>query len=148
MKNEPLTNDNQVWRTEYSIEASVAPEKIWALFRDVAGWKRWNSGIESIELEGPFATGTWFTMKPPGQDRLRSRLLDVRENECFVDETRVGDLCVVVAHRLVRLAAERTRIIYAVEATGPGAAEIGPMVAADFPEVLASLAARVAEVRA
>jgi hypothetical protein len=148
MKGEHMTNDPHAWRTEYSIETNVGPETIWALFRDVPGWKEWNSGIESIELEGPFATGTWFTMKPPGQDPLRSRLLDVRENECFVDETRVDELCVTVAHRLVRLGADRTRIVYAVEATGPGAAEIGPMVAADFPDVLASLAARVAEVRA
>lgn len=142
-----MTNEQENWHNEYSIEASVGPERIWALFRDVASWKQWNAGIEAIELEGPFATGTWFTMKPPGQDPLRSRLLDVRENECFVDETRVGGLCVTVTHRLVRLGADRTRIVYAVEATGPGAAEIGPMVAADFPDVLASLAARVAEVR-
>ena len=25
-------------------------------------------GIEHVELDGPFADGTWFTMKPPGQD--------------------------------------------------------------------------------
>lgn len=142
-----MTIQQENWHTEYSIEASAEPERIWALFRDVASWKQWNAGIETIELEGPFATGTWFTMKPPGQDPLRSRLLDVRENELFVDETRVGDLRVTVAHRLVRLGAGRTRIVYAVEAMGPGAAEIGPMVAADFPDVLASLAARLAEVQ-
>jgi hypothetical protein len=139
-----MTNQEENWQTEYSVEANAAPEAIWALFCDVVGWKQWNSGIETIEIDGPFADGTWFTMKPPGGDPLRSRLIEVRENEGFVDETRVDDLCVTVAHRLFRLDGQRTRVTYAVQAVGRGASQIGPMVAADFPDVLASLAARVA----
>ncbi len=139
-----MTHSQEKWQTEYSVEANAAPEAIWALFRDVANWKNWNAGIETIEIDGPFADGTCFTMKPPGAEPLRSRLIDVRENECFVDETRVDDLRVTVAHRLIPLDGHRTRVTYAVEAIGPGASQIGPMVAADFPDVLASLAARVA----
>jgi hypothetical protein len=135
-----MTHLNDTWHVEHAIETAATAEGIWAIFRDVAHWKTWNAGIESIELEGPFATGTWFTMKPPGQDAFRSRLLDVRENEGFVDETRIEDLVVTVAHRIERLGA-RTRVVYAIDATGPGASEIGPMIAADFPDVLASLAA-------
>ena len=128
------------WQHEYSIETHAAPEAVWGLFRDVTGWKAWNAGIEEIALDGPFTAGTELTMKPPGQEALRSRLVEVRENECFVDETRVDDLVVTVAHRIERLDAARTRVTYAVAAAGPGAAEIGPMVASDFPDVLASLA--------
>lgn len=139
-----MTNQQENWRSEYSIETSTEPEAIWAQFRDVARWKEWNAGIESIELDGPFSAGTWFTMKPPGSEPLRSRLLEVRENDCFVDETLLDGLRITVAHRLLRLGPQRTRVTYAVDASGPGAAEVGPMIAADFPEVLASLAARVA----
>ena len=128
------------WQTEHSIETSAAPAALWAIFRDVDGWTRWNDGIEQIELEGPFATGTWFTMKPPGQDPLRSRLVDVRENECFVDETRMGDLVITVAHRIERVGS-RTRVTYAVDAKGPEASEVGPAVSSDFPAVLAALVA-------
>ncbi len=129
------------WATEHSIQTNAAPERIWALFQDVPGWKRWNAGIEQIELEGPFATGTWFSMTPPGQEALRTQLIDVREGQHFVDETQVGELVVTVAHRIERVAANLTRIVYAVEAKGPGADEIGPAIAADFPEVLAALVA-------
>ena len=139
-------NEQQVWRGEYSIETSATPDTIWSIFRNVPGWKVWNAGIEQIDIDGPFSTGTWFTMKPPGQDPLRSRLVEVRENECFVDETCIGDLAVIVAHRIESIGAGRTRIAYAVEASGPEAAEIGPAVASDFPEVLASLA-KLAEAR-
>lgn len=132
--------EEQAWRGDYSIETSARPDIIWSIFRDVAGWKNWNTGIEQIDIDGPFSTGTWFTMKPPGEEPLRCRLVEVLENACFVDETRVGDLAITVTHRIESLGAGRTRIVYAAEANGPGASEIGPAVASDFPEVLAALA--------
>ena len=133
-------SSQEVWRKEYAVETSATPETIWSIFRDVPAWKNWNAGIEQIEIDGPFTAGTWFTMKPPGEEALRSQLIDVRENLCFVDETRVGDLAIKVAHRIEPLGSARTRIVYAVDARGPQASEIGPAVASDFPEVLASLA--------
>ncbi len=139
MTNMSTTNANE-WRTEHGIEIEADAEVIWGILRDVAGWKRWNAGIERIELEGPFATGTWLSMQPPGQDTFRSRLLAVRENEGFVDETRVEDLVVTVDHRIERLGPKRARVVYAVVAQGPGAEEVGPAVSADFPDVLAALA--------
>ena len=130
------------WQHEYSIETTATPEAVWGPFRDVSGWTTWNAGIEEIALDGPFAAGTTFTMKPPGEAPLRSRLVAVRENECFVDETRVDELVITVAHRIERLEGVGARVTYAIAAAGPGAVEIGPMVAADFPDVLASLARR------
>jgi hypothetical protein len=131
---------NEKWHTQVAVETRAEPEAIWKAFQDVASWTKWNAGIERIEIEGPFASGTWFSMKPPGQDALRSRFLEVRENQGFVDETRVGDLVVTVGHRIEPLGTGRTRVVYSVDAAGPGAAEVGPMVSSDFPEVLASLA--------
>ena len=70
----------ETWTGEHSIETSATPEVLWGVFCDVPTWKAWNAGIERIELHGPFAEGTWFTMQPPGQDPPRSQLLEVREN--------------------------------------------------------------------
>jgi len=39
------------------------------------------------------------------------------------------------------LPAHRTRITYSVHARGAGAAEIGPAISSDFPDVLAALVA-------
>lgn len=142
-----MTNKPETWTAHHSIETSATPEVLWGIFCDVPTWSSWNAGIERIELEGPFAEGTWFTMQPPGQDSMRSQLLDVCENERFVDKTEVGDLVVTVDHRIERLAMGRTRVTYTVVATGQGASNIGPMVASDFPEVLASLAKTAEEKR-
>ncbi len=140
-----MSNPN-VWRIEHSIEITASPDAIWRLFSDVSGWVRWNAGIAEIAIDGPFAEGTWFTMTPPGQEPLRCRLVEVREAESFADETRVGDLVVVVAHRIAPHGGG-ARVTYALEARGPDAAEIGAAIASDFPDVLASLA-RLAEGRA
>ena len=139
-------SDENFWRGQYAIETSAIAETVWTIFRDVPGWKSWNAGIEQIDIDGPFANGTWFTMKPPGEEALRSQLIEVRENACFVDETRVGDLVIRVSHRIETIGPARTRIVYAVDARGPQASEIGPAVASDFPDVLASLA-KLAETR-
>lgn len=136
-----------MWTHEESIEIAATPDRIWTLFEDVAGWPRWNAGIERIELHGAFAAGTTFTMKVPEADAFTSRLLDVRPNESFVDETTIDDTRVLVRHELQALPSGLTRVTYATEITGPGADAFGPMVTGDFPDVLAALK-RLAEASA
>jgi hypothetical protein len=67
----------------------------------------------------------------------------VQEPERFVDEADLGDVVVRTTHRVARLERERSRIVYAMEITGPEAdslgPHIGPEISADFPEVLAAL---------
>ena len=128
-----------MWTHEETIETSASPVRVWAFFADVARWKDWNAGIESIEIHGPFTAGTSFTMRPPGQDALTSTLIEVTPNESFSDETIVDETRVVVLHKLVALAPGRTRIVYSTEITGPGADAVGPMVTADFRDVLVAL---------
>ncbi len=86
-----------MWTKEYSIETSATPAQIWKLFSDVSGWKKWNAGIEKIEIHEPFAEGTTFSMQPPGQETLVSKLIEVKENEIFTDETIVSETRVVVS---------------------------------------------------
>ena len=71
-------NAQATWQTQFSVETSATVEMIWQIFRDVGTWQHWNAGIESLEIHGPFANGTWFSMKPPGQAALRSCLIEVR----------------------------------------------------------------------
>jgi hypothetical protein len=105
----------------------------------VPGWKAWNAGIEQISIAGTFSEGTLFTMQPPGQPAFTSRLVQVRENELFEDETIVGDICVVVAHRITRIDPKRTAITYAATVVGPDAEDVGAAITADFPDVLKAL---------
>ena len=130
-----------MWKATTSIAVTASPQALWRLFEDVAGWTKWNAGIERIALNGPFAAGSTFDMKPPGMDAFRSTLRDVRPQEGFVDETVLEGTRFLVSHELQALASGGTRVVYAVRVEGPEAAPLGPLVTADFPEVLAALKA-------
>ena len=115
------------------------PSQVWRLFADVEGWARWNPDIAHIALHGAFSAGTTFTMQPPGEDAFTSTLRAVEPGAGFTDETVIGDTRIVVHHGLQPLPGGGTRVTYCTEITGPDAAAFGPMVTADFPEVLAGL---------
>ncbi len=138
-----------MWDCEHTIETSAPPAVLWSLFENVAGWKGWNPGIESIELRGPFQAGTEILMTPPGGDPILLRLTEVRKPEVFIDVAMFGELMIRTAHRLAPLADGKTLVTYAMQITGPGSdtigAELGPRISGDFPEVLAALAALAEE---
>jgi hypothetical protein len=128
-----------MWRTEHSIETTVASDAIWRAWADVAGWPKWNRDIERIELTGPFADGSVIAMTPQGQEPVRLRLAEVVEGERFVDEADVGGTVVRTTHNIDRLPDGRARVVYRLEASGPAAGAIGPAVSADFDDTLAAL---------
>jgi hypothetical protein len=135
-----------MWATEQSIETMASPEGIWQLWSDVGRWPEWNADLERAELSGPFAAGSMVTMFPRQQDPIELRIAEALEPERFVDEAHLGDVVVRTTHRVERLEGDRSRIVYAMEITGPGAdtlgPQIGPEISADFPQVLAALVSR------
>jgi len=132
-----------MWEYEHSVETTASPDALWRLWADIRGWPKWNDGIEKIEVDGPFAVATTFTMTPPGQEPIPLRIVEVVPGELFTDEMDGGDFVVRTVHRLQRLDTGRTRVIYRTEITGPAADEVGPRlgpeITADFPKVLAAL---------
>jgi len=135
-----------MWEYEHSVETGAAPEAVWRVWSDIAGWPRWNDGIEKIEIDGPFAAGTTFTMTPPGDEPIRMRLVQVTAGELFTDEMDGGDFTVRTVHQLEPAPGGRARISYRTEISGPAAGQVGPQlgpaITADFPDVLAALAKR------
>jgi hypothetical protein len=135
-----------MWTTEHTIETSAAPEAIWRLWADIPGWPAWNGDIGHIELHGPFAAGSRFVMTPVGDEPIELRITEAVEPKLFVDEADLGEIVVRTTHCIEPLHAERARVTYRMEITGPAAdtlgPEIGPQISADFPQTLAALAER------
>ncbi|MBL7488536.1 SRPBCC family protein [Frankia sp. AgB1.9] len=135
-----------MWEYEHSVETTATPEALWRHWSDMAAWPEWNEGIEKIEVGGPFAVGTRFTMTPPGDDPIEMRLVEIVRGELFTDEMDAGDFVVRTEHRLERVDGGRTRVVYRTEITGAAADQVGPQlgpaITADFPEVVAALVAR------
>jgi hypothetical protein len=143
-----------MWSYEHSLETDAGAETIFEILRDVSRWPEWNPGVERIDLDGPFATGTSGVMVIPDQGSLSFRLAWVGDGRGFEDETEIPGAGVVVRvrHSLEPLAGGGTRITYRATVEGPAAdalgPEIGPGVTADFPEVMAGLAARATRAEA
>jgi hypothetical protein len=137
-----------MWTYEHSIKTTARVETIFEILRDFSRWSEWNPGVERIDLDGPFATGTSGVVVIPDQGPLNFRLAWVDEGRGFEDETEIPgvDVIVRVRHSLESLASGGTRITYRATVEGPAAdalgPEIGPAVTSDFPEVMAALAGR------
>lgn len=135
-----------MWATEHSVETTAAPEQIWRVWADVAGWPEWNGDIERIELVGEFAADSRILMTPIGEETIELLISEAVEPELFVDEARMGEIVIRTTHRVQRIDPERSRVTYRMEISGAGAdslgRQIGPEISGDFPETLAQLIAR------
>src|SRR6266536_6338370 len=89
-----------MWEYEYSLETSADRGALWRHWADMAAWPQWNDGIETIDVDGPFAVGTTFTMTPPGDEPIRMRLVEIEPGTSFTDEMDAGDFVVRTEHRL------------------------------------------------
>src|SRR5436190_11966067 len=135
-----------MYEYEHSVETAASPAAVYRLYRDVAGWPRWDHGLTHTELHGPFAAGTTGVLTPAGQEALPFRMIEAVEDEGFTDETDIpGTATLRFEHRLTPLAGGGTRITHRVVITGPAAERLGPVVTSDVPEAMASLAAHALE---
>jgi hypothetical protein len=132
-----------MWAYEHSETAEVSAQSIWKAWCRVEEWGSWNSDIEAISIDGPFAEGTTFSMKPFGQDPVRMRLAEVAENEVFSDVTEIDGVVIRTSHRITPAGDGSLTITYRMEITGPGSdtvgPELGPQISADFPETISAL---------
>ena len=137
-----------MWTYEYGLETTAAPETIWRLWTDVEHWGAWDSGLEKVELRGPFAVGAEIVMTPAGQEPVVMRVAELKEHELYVDEADLGGVVVRVVHRLEPLGGGRIRVVHRAEITGPAVdtmgPQVGPAITADFPQTVAALV-RLAE---
>ncbi|MGW4741771.1 SRPBCC family protein [Nocardia xishanensis] len=132
-----------MWKYEHSAETTVSPEALWRSWSDPNRWPEWNPGIETFELDGPFAPGTTFRMTSPDGDTVELRFVEIVPGELWSDVFTGDGFDILTVHRLESLPSGQTRVIYRTEITGPAAdtagPEIGPQITADFPEVVAGL---------
>ncbi|NUU24139.1 MAG: polyketide cyclase [Streptomycetaceae bacterium] len=134
-----------MWTYEHALETTATPHAVWRLWADVDTWSTWNADVERIDLRGPFAEGSEFTMYLPGQDPIELRLGTCVADEVFVDVAEIDGLVLRTEHRVEPVGPGRSRVVYRMAITGPGADEagpqIGPAVTGDWPETMAALVA-------
>jgi uncharacterized protein YndB with AHSA1/START domain len=134
-----------MWTHTFTHRTTADRGRLWQLLADVNGWALWNDGIEQIALQGPLAVGATFQMTPPGEDTITSTIIELDPPRKISDNTEMDGLSIRVEHRLDPESEGATTITFAIHVTGDVPAEVaeevGTAISADFPDVMASLAA-------
>ena len=139
-----------MWEYEYMVESTATPAAIYRWYENVDLRSHWDRSVESMTIDGPFAAGTTGVMVIEGQGAMPFSIMDATLNEGFTDQTNLPEMGLTLrfSHQLTPLANGQTQIRHHLLITGPNAAEsaaeVGPMIAADFPETMTALA-RLAE---
>jgi hypothetical protein len=135
-----------MWTHEVSADTEAAAEAIWHLWTHVETWRDWNADLDSVSIDGPFAPGARISMRTLAGETVDLRVVEVVENEKFVDQADFGEVLIRTTHCIEPGTETARRVVYRMEITGSAAdqlgPEIGPQITADFPETIAALIAR------
>ena len=78
-----------MWTKSYSTTVKgIDVDRLWQVWTNVDAWHTWQSDLAYAKLEGQFATGSTFLLKPKGGPRVRIALTTVEPQQRFVDLTR------------------------------------------------------------
>ena len=107
-----------IGRTELQIAA--APDRVWAVLADIAGWRAWMPGVRWAVLEGDFGAGAYVTVIPSKGRRQTAFRIDAAAAPLILAlGFTIGPVAALRCTWLVEPDGAGTRIIYTVEIDGP-----------------------------
>lgn len=66
---------------------AISKKQIWKLMSNVDEWKNWDSSVENSKLKGNFESGSGFLFKTKGGPNVNIKLVEVKPDVYFKDET-------------------------------------------------------------
>lgn len=75
-------------RTFSTVTTEVTKEQMWKLYANVNEWHLWDDEIDYAKMEGPFAQGNTFKLKPKKGPLVTIELKEVNPFVSFTDLTR------------------------------------------------------------
>lgn len=131
------------WIHEYVGRTELEPTAVWSVLKDIDHWTDWDTSMESIRLRGPFAVGSTVEMTPTGQDPITSRIVEIRDQRVYADETEMNGLVLRFSHTLTPTETGGTLVTHRLEISGESARELAPeigaMITEDFPDAMAAM---------
>ena len=123
---------------EGTVTTSASPKDVWHLWSDVGSWHCWDPSVQQVCMEGHFAEGAAGTMTLTGGVEAPFTLEIVEPHSRFLDRVTMGDLVIHIDHE-VKATDSGSEVTVRTHVSGPGAADVGPMVAGDTPKALEAL---------
>jgi len=91
---------------------------IWRIWTDVNNWAAWHGDLDYCKMDGVFAVGNYFILKPKGVSAVKIDLLEVDEGKKFTDCTKFFGAKMYDTHALEETA-EGLRLSNTLVVTGP-----------------------------
>ncbi len=120
------------------------PERVWAVWTDVAGWPRWDTELASASLAGSFAEGSRGTLKPRGTPTASFTLTEVTPGQSYTFATALP-LGKLLVRRTLRSGPEVT-FTHEVRFTGLSAPLFGALLGRRYQRALPVAMARLREI--
>lgn len=120
-----------MWEFEHSVETTARRDFAWRFWTDVANWA-FDSSIEWVRLEGPFASGTKGATKSPGLDPVHWVLTEVHAEKEATVEMSLDETTLRFHWRFEDSEQGGTRITQRATLTGPKAEFFAQQAAPEF----------------
>jgi hypothetical protein len=129
---------------EHSQHVSATPQRIYALYADVANWVQWDPDLKASSIDGAFASGTTGTVEPKSGPKSKVVFEDVQQDRSFAVECKLP-LCLMRFEHNLKPTAGGTTVTHGVRFNGPMAWFFGRVIGngmkKSLPHAVASLAA-------
>ena len=77
-----------MWKQFHSkLYTNVKKENIWRLWTDVNNWPTWHDDLDYCKMEGEFAVGNHFMLKPKGVRPVKIIITEINDGYSFTDCT-------------------------------------------------------------
>lgn len=126
-----------------SVVSTAPADKVWKVWSDTSTWGEWNPNVSTMELQGPFASGSTAIMHTKAGQHHKMLIVDVQPGRSFVLETSVIPGTTFRFNCRVEPIGAETKVSQTVEVKGPLGflgGMLGPGVSKDFGTLLSNLA--------
>ena len=103
---------------EESISINASPEAIFAIYKDVEGWSKWDPDTKEASLDGQFAIGTTGKLVPTKGRGVTMRVTELTPDRSFTVEACIPLFNMKFDHELAP-DGMATRAIHRVTFSGP-----------------------------
>jgi hypothetical protein len=127
-----------------SVTSTASPEQVWRVWSDTTTWGDWNPNVSTMELQGPFVSGSTAIMNTKAGQHHKMRIVDVQPGHSFALETNVVPGTMFRFNCRIERVGGESKISQTVEVKGPLGGilggMLGPQVSKEFGTLLANLA--------
>lgn len=134
----------RLMQVEHSIVVNAPPQRLFAIYADVANWHRWDPDTKAAHLNGPFQVGASGSLTPAKGNTVPMVITSIEPDRSFTAESRIPLFCMRFDHEL-RPEHGATRVVHRVTFSGALTFLLGRIIGAQvnkgLPVTLANLKA-------